>query len=89
VRTRPEAPAGEIDLLLQTASYIACTKYGGTHLIIDRSGDLTDVLIAVDDATPLDLWDLDPILWDDAHWAGSRSVPAGTRRSVSPVLHKN
>lgn len=76
-------------MLLETASYIACAKYAGTHLIVDRSNDVTDVLLALEHAAPVDLWELDPILWDDAHWAGSRAVPPGTARSIAPVLHKD
>lgn len=77
--------------LLETAAYVACSRFGASHLIIDRSagGDSCLVTLAFDTETSADLWDLDPLLWDDAQWAALRAVGPGEVRSIKPVLHKD
>jgi hypothetical protein len=77
--------------LLETAAYVACARFGASHLVIDRStgGESCVVRLAFDTETTADLWDLDPLLWDDAQWAGVRAVRAGEVRTVQPVLHKD
>lgn len=77
--------------MLETAAYVACSRFGASHLIIDRSagGDSCLVTLAFDTETSADLWDLDPLLWDDAQWAALRAVGPGEVRSIKPVLHKD
>jgi hypothetical protein len=88
VTIRAVEHVSEIDRLLETVAYLACEKYDATHLVVDRSGELTHVLVHVE-GDLVDLWMLDPLLWDDAHWAAVRLVSAGIRRTVLPVLHNN
>ena len=35
----------------------------------------------------VDLWDINPILWDDMHWAAIRLIAPGTSTVVQPHLH--
>jgi hypothetical protein len=87
--TTAAARTSELDRLLETVTYIACEKYAAQHLVIDRSGELTNVMLRTASSELIDLWTVDPLLWDDAHWAATRSVPAGAQRTVYPVLHNN
>jgi hypothetical protein len=87
VTIRAAQHAAELDRLLQTAAYLACQRFDAQHLVVDRTGELTHVLLKVAGSDLVDLWTLDPLLWDDAHWAATRAVAAGELRVVAPVLH--
>lgn len=80
----------ELNALLETAAHVACTRFGGSFLVVDRTGgaDATDVKLHIAGVL-VDLWELDPLLWDDAQWAGARAVRAGQARVVMPVLHRD
>lgn len=82
-------PNDEVERLLETAAYVACHRFGATHLVVDRSagGDSCLVRLAFDAEASADLWELDPLLWDDAQWAALRTVRVGEIRAVRPVLH--
>jgi|KBSSwiStaDraftv2_1062776.scaffolds.fasta_scaffold22734_4 hypothetical protein len=80
----------ELDALLETAAHLARSRFGGSFLVVDRTAsDETgaDIKLHVGGVL-VDLWELDPLLWDDAHWAGIRSVEPGQARLVMPVLHR-
>lgn len=73
--------AYEIRLLemLDEACQEVADRFGADGLIIDRTlgRDLADVHALFEDGTLLDLWDLDPLLWDEVRWAALRYVPDG------------
>ena len=94
---RPEsddAPAdlatrdAELARLLETGAYLAQKWYGGKFLIVDRvSEPLTaDIKMCLPERL-VDLWDINPILWDDMHWAAIRLITPGTSTVVQPHLH--
>jgi hypothetical protein len=83
--------AREIQLmgLLDAAADRAYHRYGATCLIVDRTANhqSADIKAVIGERDLVDLWDLDPILWDDANWAAIRFVPAGQVSIVHPSHH--
>jgi hypothetical protein len=78
-------------LMLETAAEQARARYGATRLVVDRtvhddSADIKALLADSDaDSDLVDLWDLDPLLWDDANWAAMRYLPPGHVSIVHPL----
>ena len=89
-----DAHAVELQRLIESVAYCAHQWYGAAYLIVDRCADplVTDVMayLGSDCGTGrlVDLWDLNPLLWDDAHWAAQRLVFVGEARVVLPELHR-
>lgn len=85
--------AREIDLvqLLETGAHRARRWYGAAYLIVDRTGNpaTADIKGVIDGSRLVDLWDLDPMLWDDVHWAAIRSIEPGEIRTIQPALHRD
>jgi hypothetical protein len=75
----------EIRLLemLDGATKKAHDRFGADRLVVDRtigpdSAEITAVFHAASGGHGgVDLWDLDPLLWDEANWAAIRYVPVG------------
>lgn len=86
--TAISAIAWELQLLslLETAAGRVADRYGATALIIDRMAELdsADIRVVIGGLGAVDLWDLDPVLWDDANWAAVRFVAAGQLSVVHP-----
>jgi hypothetical protein len=82
--------ADELRRLLETASFFAQLWHGASFLLVDRTQDpaVTHISACID-GTMTDLWELNPILWDDAAWAGARLVDNGQWMMVKPVLHRD
>ena len=80
--------AREIRLMgqLELAAIRAKQRYGASCLIVDRSENLdsADIKAVLGETGLVDLWDIDPILWDDANWAAMRFVPDGHVSIVQP-----
>ena len=57
---------------------------------MDRTGNAqtADIKACIDGGRLVDLWDLNPILWDDVHWAAIRQFAVGESAVVRPVLHR-
>jgi hypothetical protein len=85
------ARMAELTRLLETAAHYAHEWYGATYLLVDRTTnpDTADVKVLIEGTRLVDLWDLNPILWDDAHWAAIRAVEVGQVSIVRPVLHRD
>lgn len=81
----------ELTHLLETAAHFAGQWHGATFLLIDRTGNpaTADIKAHLADGRLVDLWDLNPVLWDDAHWAAVRAVPVGSASVVRPALHRD
>lgn len=81
----------ELMRLLEAAAHRTRESYGATHLVVDRATDpeTADIKAAIDGVGLVDLWDLNPILWGDAHWAAMRFVPAGQISIVGPLPHRD
>lgn len=78
----------ELSRLLETGAYFAYRWHSATFLVVDRtSSPLTADIKAYLVGRLVDLWDLNPILWDDVHWAATRLVEPGASMIVQPVLH--
>lgn len=76
--------------LIETGAYFAYVWHTATFLVVDRtSNPLTADIKAYLVGRLVDLWDLNPILWDDVHWAAMRLVEPGTSLIVQPVLHQD
>lgn len=80
--------AREIELmgLLEAVALRASELFGATQLIVERSENLesADIKAVIGETDLVDLWDLDPMLWDDANWAAVRFVPVGEVTIVRP-----
>ncbi len=72
--------------LLEDVATIVGRRHGVTHLIVDRGSDpdAAHISAVVDGLDLVDLWDLDPMLWDDANWAAVRLLPFGELTIVRP-----
>lgn len=81
----------ELTRLLETVAHLAASRHGALYLLVDRSGsaDTVDIKALVDDDRLVDLWHLNPLLWDDAHWAAVRLLEVGEVRIVRPRLHQD
>jgi hypothetical protein len=81
----------ELRRLLETTAHFAAQWHGADFLLIDRTGNpaTAGVLAHLADGRLVDLWDLNPVLWDDAHWAALRAVAVGDSRIVRPHLHRD
>ena len=79
----------ELTKLIETATYFAHRWYGATSVLVTRTGnpETASLQAIMRNSTMVDLWDLDPVLWDDAHWAALRFVPVGGMAVFQPVLH--
>jgi hypothetical protein len=73
--------------LLGDAADRAFERYGATHITIDRtkSQDSAEVRAMIGDIVEIDLWNLDPLLWDEANDAGMQFVPAGQTSTIYPA----
>lgn len=65
--------------LLEDVAACARRKYGVSRLVIDRAvdGPTAHITAVIGELDVVDLWRLDPLLWDDANWAATRLVPEG------------
>lgn len=81
----------ELQKLIETAAYYAEKWYGASYLVIDRTGhpDTADIKAVHPDKGLLDLWDLNFMLWDEAHWAATRLIPVGGIVLAQPHLHRD
>lgn len=78
--------------LLEDVATVAAGRYGVTQLVVDRGQepDAAHITAVVGDLTGtadvryVDLWELDPMLWDDANWAAVRLFPFGDFSVVRP-----
>ena len=94
--SRESAPAdpatrdSELVRLLETGAYLAQKWYGGKFLIVDRISEprTADINVCLPERL-VDLWDINPILWDDMHWAAIRLIPPGGSTIVRPILHRD
>ena len=79
----------ELSRLIETGAYFAYLWHSASFLVVDRaSNPLTADIKAYLVGRLVDLWDLNPILWDDVHWAATRLVEPGASLIVQPVLHR-
>ena len=87
----PDAHTVELQRLIESVAHCAREWYGAAYLIVDRCADpqVVDVQAYLGDGRLVDLWDLNPLLWDDAHWAAQRLVLVGEARVVLPELHRD
>ena len=85
-----EAHRAEMRRLLESVAYCAAQRHQAAYLVVDCSdgADVADIRAYLGDGRLVDLWELDPMLWDDAHWATSRLLPIGTIEVVRPALHR-
>jgi hypothetical protein len=74
--------------LLGTSADRAHQRYGASCLIVDRSANLdsAEIKAEIGHIAAVDLWDLDPILWDEANAAAMQVVPAGETSRIYPVI---
>jgi hypothetical protein len=81
----------ELQKLLETAAHYAEKWYGAAYLIVDRTGhaETAEIKACIADRGIVDLWDLNFMLWDEAHWAATRLVPVGGVVLVQPHLHRD
>ena len=79
----------ELQKLLETAAHYAKKWYGASYLVVDRTGnpDTADIKAFLAGRGLVDLWDLNFMLWDEAHWAATRLVPVGAVILAQPHLH--
>ena len=86
-----DAHTVELQRLIESVAYCAQEWYGTAYLIVDRCADpqVVDIRAYLADGRLVDLWDLNPLLWDDAHWAAQRLVLVGQARVVQPELHRD
>jgi len=88
--TLPAAFRADLTALLETAAYYAAQWYGARALLIERTGASavgTTILVIAADGASTDLWQLDPLLWDDVQWAAGLLVDAGEFAVIPPCLH--
>jgi len=92
VQPADSSNAHEVELrrLLESVAYCTLRWYGATYLVIDRTDepDSADIRAYFGSGRLIDLWELNPLLWDDAHWAALRVVAAGSAEVVLPELHR-
>ncbi len=86
-----EALNVELQKLLETSAHYAEKWYGATFLLIDRTADpqTAEIKACIPGTGLVDLWDLNFMLWDEAHWAATRLVPAGGTTIAQPYLHRD
>lgn len=65
--------------LLEDVATVARRRYGVSRLVVDRGvdGPTAHISAVIGEVDLVDLWRLDPLLWDDANWAATRLVPEG------------
>lgn len=83
--------AAEIRLLeiLDEVALKALISFDAVHLIIDRTGpDAANITAVLADGAKADLWELDPLMWDEANEAAVRYYPQGEVTFVSPRIPK-
>ena len=86
-----QARRQELQKLLETAAFYAQKWYGAGYLVVDRTAhaETADIKACVVGRGLVDLWDLNFMLWDEAHWAAIRLVPAGGVLLARPHLHRD
>lgn len=93
VKVQPVGSAHQVELrrLLESVAYCVQQWYGAAYLLIDRTEDpeSADIRAYFGGGRLVDLWELNPLLWDDAQWAALRLVPAGSAEIVLPELHRS
>ena len=93
VRVQPVGNAHQVELrrLLESVAYCVQQWYGASYLVIDRTEDpeSADIRAYFGGGRLVDLWELNPLLWDDAQWAALRLVAAGSAEIVLPELHRS
>jgi hypothetical protein len=80
---------GEMRLMraLGDAADRAHERYGCTQLRLDRSRseDSVEIRAMIGDIVEIDLWHLDPLLWDETNAAAMQFVPEGQTSTVYPA----
>jgi len=79
--------AREIELYcrLEAVADAAAEIWGATHLSVETIDGGADVLaIFGDEESVIDLWDLDPLLWDEANRAAMEFFPVGQTGVIHP-----
>jgi hypothetical protein len=73
--------------LLGDAADLAYQRYGVTFLTIDRTRkqDSCEIRAMIGDIVEIDLWHLDPLLWDEANAAAMKFVPEGQTSTIYPA----
>jgi hypothetical protein len=86
-----QARREELQKLLETAAFFAEKWYGARCLVVDRTAtrETADIRAYLADGQLVDLWDLNFVLWDEAHWAATRLVPEHGVVLVRPYLHRD
>ena len=81
----------ELTRLLESGAYFARKWHGAEYLLVDRTGNTAtaDIKACLDGGRLVDLWDLNPILWDDVHWAAIRRFAVAESAVLRPVLHRD
>ncbi len=75
----------ELTSVLHAAARCAAERHGAAYLLVDRTaGDTPDIRVLVEHDRLVDLWQLDPLLWDDVHRAAVALVEPGEVRIVRP-----
>jgi hypothetical protein len=90
-QTAATAREFELTRLLETGAHFAREWHAVQFLLVDRTGNdaTADIKACLAGGRLVDLWDLNPILWDDVHWAAIRLFEAGQSGVVRPVLHRD
>jgi hypothetical protein len=71
--------------LLDEVAMKALLCFDAISLIVDRTGpDSAEIQVLMSDGTKRDLWDLDPLMWDEANSAAMTCVPQGEKTFVRP-----
>jgi len=75
--------------LLEAAAEYANKRYGVSCLIVDRAhaDGSTDITALIGGTATFDLWELDPMVWDEANWAATRLLPVGDICVIRPPKH--
>ena len=73
--------------LLGDAADRAYQRYGVTYLTIDRTKglDSAEIRAMIGDIVEIDLWHLDPLLWDETNAAAVEFVPEGQTSTIYPA----
>jgi hypothetical protein len=71
--------------LLDEIAMKALLSFDAISLIVDRTSDGTaDIQVLLASGARRDLWDLDPLMWDEANSAAMTCVPQGEKTFVRP-----
>jgi hypothetical protein len=73
--------------LLDEVAMKALLCFDAISLIVDRTGpDSAEIQVLLADGSKRDLWDLDPLMWDEANSAAMTCVPQGEKTFVRPRM---